>query len=211
MPKKKRRRTVKKREKKRLYTVTAPPSLGGMELLEVMAKEDESLINKTYRPLLYDISEDLQHQNMVLKLKINRVEGEKAQTIYFGHEYVREYLRALMIRGTSYVEATRDVETKDGFLYRAMVGSFTSRRINTSRKKAIRKIIFDVLEKRASELDNDSFIKEMLFGKIASEVYNMAKKICPLRHVGIIKQRLLAGPALGEEAVHEEGPSPSRG
>ncbi|MFQ5711876.1 MAG: 30S ribosomal protein S3ae [Candidatus Geothermarchaeales archaeon] len=201
MPKK-RRRPVKRKAKKRLYTVVAPPSLGGVELLEVMAKDEDSLINRTYKPLLYDISEDLQHQNIVLRLRIVRVEDSVAHTIYAGHEYVREYLRALTIRGTSFVEAMQDVETKDGFQYKVIIGSFTIRRINNSRKKAIRKIVSEVLKKRARELDNDAFVKEMLFGKIASEVYNSAKKICPLRHVGIIKQRLLATPRL-EEVVHE--------
>jgi small subunit ribosomal protein S3Ae len=31
----------------------------------------------------------------------------------------------------------------------------------------------------------DQFAQEMVLGKIASDIYNEAKKIAPLRHVGI--------------------------
>jgi ribosomal protein S3AE len=34
----------------------------------------------------------------------------------------------------------------------------------------------------------------MVLGKIASDVYNEAKKVAPLRHVGIRKSKLLAQP-----------------
>ena len=50
-----------------------------------------------------------------------------------------------------------------------------------------------VVEK-ASVLTFDQFVQEVVLGKIASDVYNEAKKIAPLRHVGIRKSRLLAQP-----------------
>jgi small subunit ribosomal protein S3Ae len=35
----------------------------------------------------------------------------------------------------------------------------------------------------------------MVLGKIASDIYNEAKKVAPLRHVGIRKSKLLSAPA----------------
>jgi len=37
----------------------------------------------------------------------------------------------------------------------------------------------------------DQFAQEMVLGKIASDIYNEAKKIAPLRHVGIRKSKLV--------------------
>jgi ribosomal protein S3AE len=34
----------------------------------------------------------------------------------------------------------------------------------------------------------------MVLGKMGSDVYNEAKKICPLRHVGVRKSKLLSMP-----------------
>lgn len=197
-----RKRRIRKPRKKS-FTVMAPASLGGVELHEVLANDGKKLINRVYEPLLYDVTEDLQHQNIVLRLKITRVEDEKAYTIFAGHSYIREYLRALIVRGTSFIKAFKEVETKDGYRYRIMVGAFTTRTINTSRKRAIRKIAFEVLENRAKKLDNDSFIKEMLFEKLASEVYKAAKRICPLRHVGIVKAKLLSIPETEKRVIYE--------
>jgi small subunit ribosomal protein S3Ae len=35
----------------------------------------------------------------------------------------------------------------------------------------------------------------MVLGKIASDIYNEAKKVAPLRHVGIRKSKLVSSPA----------------
>jgi small subunit ribosomal protein S3Ae len=53
-----------------------------------------------------------------------------------------------------------------------------------------------IVQGKASELTFDQFVQEMVLGKIASDVYNEAKKIAPLRHVGIRKSRLLAQPPM---------------
>jgi len=37
----------------------------------------------------------------------------------------------------------------------------------------------------------DQFVQEMVLGKIASDIYNEARKIVPLRHVGVRKSKLL--------------------
>jgi small subunit ribosomal protein S3Ae len=41
----------------------------------------------------------------------------------------------------------------------------------------------------------DQFAQEIVLGKIASDIYNEAKKVAPLRHVGIRKSKLVAQPA----------------
>jgi small subunit ribosomal protein S3Ae len=53
-----------------------------------------------------------------------------------------------------------------------------------------------IVEEKAKALTFDQFVQEVVLGKIASDVYNEAKKISPLRHVGIRKSRLLAQPPL---------------
>ncbi|RLI11050.1 30S ribosomal protein S3ae, partial [Candidatus Bathyarchaeota archaeon] len=48
-----------------------------------------------------------------------------------------------------------------------------------------------IVEEKASTLTLDQFAQEIVLGKIASDIYNEAKKIAPLRHVGIRKSKLL--------------------
>ena len=57
------------------------------------------------------------------------------------------------------------------------------------------------VKEKASALNLDSFVQEVVLGKIASDVYNEAKKVAPLRHVGIRKSKLLTQPIQPLEEV----------
>ena len=48
------------------------------------------------------------------------------------------------------------------------------------------------IKDKAAALTLDQFVQEMVLGKIASDIYNQAKLVAPLRHVGIRKSKLLA-------------------
>ena len=51
-----------------------------------------------------------------------------------------------------------------------------------------------ITDEKARSLTYDQLCHEMVLGKIGSDVYNVAKKITPLRHVGVRKSKLLALP-----------------
>ncbi len=57
-------------------------------------------------------------------------------------------------------------------------------------------IMRQIIKEKAAALTFDQYVQEMVLGKIASDVYNEAKKIVPLRHVGIRKSRLRAQPPM---------------
>ena len=65
-----------------------------------------------------------------------------------------------------------------------------------------------IVKEKAAALNLDSFVQEVVLGKIASDVYNEAKKVAPLRHVGINKSKLLAQPEapiqVPEEVIIEQ-------
>ena len=48
-----------------------------------------------------------------------------------------------------------------------------------------------IIREKASTLTLDQLAQEMVLGKVASDIYNEAKKIAPLRHVGVRKSKLL--------------------
>jgi small subunit ribosomal protein S3Ae len=127
--------------------------------------------------------------------QINEIEGKTARTIFKGHEYSRDYLRSLVRRRTTKVDGLFNMTTKDGYKMRVAVSALTLSRIRTSQEKIIRSIMDKTVKEKAAALTLDQFVQEMVLGKIASDVYNEAKKVAPLRHVGIRKSKLLAQPA----------------
>jgi len=186
--------TKKVRDKwrsKAWYTVVAPPYFGNVELGAIPADEPEKLIGRVMEVTLYDITGDFSHQYLKLYFQITQVEGRTARTMFKGHEYSRDYLRSLVRRRTTKVDGIFNVSTKDGYRFRVAVCAFTLTRIKTSQEHAIRKIMAKIVEEKSAALTMDQFVQEMVLGKIASDIYNEARKIVPLRHVGVRKSKLL--------------------
>ena len=186
-----RRRIRDKWRSKAWYTVVAPPYFGNVELGSVPADEPEKLIGRVIDSTLYDVTNDFAHQYLKMYFQIVEVDGKTAKTVFKGHEYSRDYLRSLVRRRTTKVDGVFNVTTKDRYKLRVAVAAFTLSRIRTSQEKEIRAIMEKIIKGKASALTLDQFAQEMVLGKIASDIYNEAKKIAPLRHVGVRKSKLL--------------------
>ncbi len=177
------------------YLVVAPPFFGNVELGTVPAEEQEQLIGRVVEATLYDITGDFSHQYLKMFFQVNRMEGKTAHTLFKGHEYSRDYLRSLVRRRTTKVDGLFNLTTKEGYKLRVSVSALTLSRIKTSQEKIIRSIMTKTINEKAAALTLDQFVQEMVLGKIASDIYNEAKKVAPLRHVGIRKSKLVAQPA----------------
>jgi len=177
------------------YMVVAPPFFGNVELGSLPAEEPEQLIGRVVEATLYDITSDFSHQYLKMFFQINETDGKTANTLFKGHEYSRDYLRSLVRRRTTKVDGLFNLTTKDGYKLRVAVSALTLSRIKTSQEKLIRNMMDETVKEKAAALTLDQFVQEMVLGKIASDVYNKAKKVAPLRHVGIRKSKLIAQPA----------------
>jgi small subunit ribosomal protein S3Ae len=199
------------------YMVVAPPFFGNIELGSIPAQEEKMLIGRVVEATLYDITGDFSHHYLKMFFQIHQIDGKTARTLFKGHEYSRDYLRSLVRRRTTKVDGLFNLATKDGFKLRISVSALTLSRIKTSQEKIIRDMMEKTIRDKAAALTLDQFVQEMVLGKIASDIYNQAKLVAPLRHVGIRKSKLIAAPtdlpkapavpAAEAEAPEEEAPA----
>lgn len=187
-------RTKDKWRGKDWYTVMSPSYFGAVELGAIPADDPSKLVGRVVDATLYDITNDFAHQYLKMHFRVTDVEGKTAHTIFKGHEYSRDYLRSLVRRRTTRVEGILNVTTADGYQLRLAVSFFTLHRVKTSQEQSIRAIINKTVKEKAGALTFDQFVQELVLGKIASDIYNEAKKIAPLRHVGIRKSKLILQP-----------------
>ena len=176
------------------YMVVAPSFFGNYELGSIPAQEPEQLIGRVVEATLYDITSDFSHHFLKMFFQVNEVDAKTAKTLFKGHEYSRDYLRSLVRRRTTKVDSLINLTTKDGYKLRIAVSALTLSRIKTSQEKIIRKMMEKTIHEKANALSLDQFVQEMVLGKIASDIYNQAKEVAPLRHVGIRKSKLIAQP-----------------
>jgi small subunit ribosomal protein S3Ae len=198
---------------KRWVTVLASPSFGNAPIGRVPITDVEKPAGRVVETTLYDIlKQDPQHYSFKLYFQIDRVEGDIAYTILKGHEFSREYLRSLIRRGSSMSDLIKDYKTKDGYLVRVYTIALSQGRMNSSKKHEIRMIIDKIIGERAADLAYDQFVQETVLQKLASDVYNEAKKVTRLRHVGVRKTKLIGRPQPGQgdgEALVEELAAPA--
>lgn len=182
------------REKK-WYTVVAPAAFGNVEIGKIPAMSPEALIGRVVETTLYNITDDFSQQHVKLYFQVINVEGDKAYTVFKGHDLARDYLRSLIRRGSSRVDGIFIATTRDNFEVQVAAISITEHRAKTSQEKEIRRIMQNIIEKKAEQLGFEEFVQQAVLGKIASEIYNEAKKIYPLRKVEVRKSELLRRPA----------------
>ncbi len=189
------RRKTKVKDKwreKRWVTVYAPDSFNNVPIAYVPITSDETAKGKVLEVTLYDIlkGDPSQHQYKMY-FQIDKVEGDKATTIFKRYEYAKEFLRSLVRRGSSKIEFVIDLKTKDGYIFRIKVLGLTHRPLNTSRQRAFRLIAKNVMEKTIPQMTIDQFVQATCYGKINSDIMGAAKRVIRMRHVGLEKVKLV--------------------
>ncbi|BAW30840.1 MAG TPA: 30S ribosomal protein S3ae [Methanothermobacter sp.] len=195
MAKARRRRVRDTWKEKNWYTVTAPRLFGEKEIGLTPARDPKLLSKRRVEATMRELTGDFSRQYVKLKFEIENITGDKAATKFIGHEVTTDYVRSMIRRGTSRVDAPKIVKTKDDYKIKIHILAITTRRAKSSQQKYMRKIIEDKIEEIASEKTFDELVEGIVTGKIASEIYHEAKKVYPLKRVEIIKTKVLGEPA----------------
>ncbi|RLG88976.1 MAG: 30S ribosomal protein S3ae [Thermoprotei archaeon] len=187
---------------KKWFTVLAPSMFGSVPIGTTPADKEWKLLGRVFEVTLFDLTGDFSQHHIHLYFQVYDVKDNTAYTRFKGHELARDYIKSIIRRKSSKIQAIVNVTTKDGYGLRVTGIVLTTFRCKTSQKKAIRKIMMRILTERASNMTLEEYVKAMIFGKLALEIMEQAKKIYPIRKVEIYKSKLLTIPT-------PEGPKPA--
>ena len=196
---KSRRRVRDTWKEKSWYTIKTPVNFEDKEIGETPAKDPELLIGRGVEVTMRELTGDFSKQYIKLRFEIdnvagdvaNNVAGDVANTKFTGHKTTTDYVRSMIRRGTSRIDASAIVKTKDDRKLKLQVLAVTVRRAKSSQQRFMRKTIEDLLIEAAAEKSFDDLVKVCVNGKLASEIYHNAKKIYPLKRVEIIKSKVV--------------------
>ncbi len=192
------------KQEKRWYTVLAPEQFDREELGETPADEPEQVLDRTIETTLGDLTNNASENNTKLTFKITDVGSDSAYTEFKEHSLTRDYLRSLVRRGASKIEAYVTVLTTDDYRVQVQPVAFTTKKADASQEKAIRETMVEMVESAAEERTFEELIDGIVEGRLSSAIYGEAKTIYPLRRVEIQKATLEAHP---EEVAEEEATS----
>ncbi len=196
------RSVSRQKQEKRWYTVLAPEQFDREELGQTPADEPDMALGRTIETTLGDLRNDASNNNTKLTFKITEVASENAYTEFVKHELTRDYMRSLVRRGSSKVEAYVTVLTTDDYRVQIQPVALTTKSADESQEKAIRRTMIDIVKDAAEDRTFENLVDRVVYGDLSSAIYNEAKTIYPLRRVEIQKMTLEARPE--EVAVEEE-------
>ncbi len=85
----------------------------------------------------------------------------------------------------------KDYTTADGYTFRIYTIAFTQKKVNTSKKHDIRKVMDEVLSREVPMLNIDQFIQAVVGPKLNADIHSRVKDIVNVRFVAVWKTKLL--------------------
>jgi len=202
------RRVVDKFSLKTWYKIIAPENFGGEQIAETPAADPDMVVGRTVQTTMMDLTNDYKKMHVKITFKIKEVKGDIAYTHFRGHEYTRDYLRSMIRRRRTRIDGIFNITSKDGARLRVSIIALTPFRCKSSHEKGIRKVMQNVVLKRAEKLPFDKLVRDIVSGKMATEIYKKAKKIHPIQNVDVWKSRVLNLPTIKlEEEVKPAEPA----
>ena len=195
MARKKVQRKLDGWKSKEWFNIEAPVYLNRTIVGNTMAGDPSLLLGRNVETTVGELTNDMTKNNTKVILRINNVVGDIATTDLVGHELTTDYVRSIVKRQTSRIDANIEVKTRDGYVIRVKPTCFTIKRARSSQIKAIREVMIEIVKKRASESDFETFMQEAILGRLSAGIYRQAKFIYPLRRVEIRKTHVEVMPA----------------
>lgn len=191
MPKARRRRVRDTWKEKHWYKIMTPKEFGEAEIGTTPARDPSMLVRRTVESSLRELSGDFSKQYIKLHFQINNVAGDVASTNFIGHQVTSDYVRSMIRRGTSRIDAITQVKTQDNVKMKVHVLAISIKRAKSSQQKFIRETMERLVAEAAAEKTFPDLVEEIITGKLASHIYHEAKKIYPLKRVEIVKTRVV--------------------
>lgn len=189
MAEKKRRRTTDKWKKKKWYEILAPAILDKKKIADTVAEKPESLEGRTLMLSVRDVSGQARKQQVMLKFRVDNVQGLKAYTQLLGHEVKTSYIRRMIRRNVSKINVIEDLTTKDGKRIRVNAITITGNKFPEQKRTDVRKVMREIIRKEAKSKNYDELVYEFVFGNISASIFNEVKKIGIIKRVEIIKSK----------------------
>ncbi len=191
MAKARRRRVRDTWKDKQWYKITTPKEFGESEIGTTPARDPNLLLQRKVEATMRELSGDFSKQYVKLRFQISDVAGDTAHTRFMGHQVTTDYVRSMIRRGTSRIDAIMKLETKDGKKLKVHMLAITIKRAKSSQQRYIRETMEKLVKEAALNKTLNELVEDIIKGKLASSVYHETKKIYPLKRVETIKTRVI--------------------
>lgn len=170
-------------KRKRWFPILAPTFLGQGEIGESYLSEPRLAINRVLKINLRDLTKNIRDQNIYVSLRIKGTSGNNLETEIAGYAYMPFFVKRLVRGGTSKIDDSFVLKTKDDKTTRLKPLVITVFLVKKSAKTAIKKKLRELLKEEVAKLTFDGLINDLLKYKLQVEFKKELNKICPVREM----------------------------
>jgi len=174
-------------KKKQWYEIISPNVFGNKVVGETITDEPKRLINRVIPVTGKELTGDIKKSYVTVKLKVNSITGDKANTVVNNYSVQRQYLQHFIRKGYSVIDIIADGKTEDNKNLRFKSLITIVGRVQTQKKKLIRKTFVSEIIKviNSSKLDNLIFL--VIAGKVQHTLLKKVSKVFPIKLVEVKK------------------------
>ncbi len=176
------------------YKILTPESFGLKEIAETPSETPEQLLGRIAETTLYNLNGDIKKEYVKLFFKVMKVDGNQAHTMFIGHDVTQDYIRRLVRRRKSRIDAIFPLTTTDGYKIRVKVTAIADRRLNSSLKSAIRKKIIEAVMDKGTKMPFYEFVNYMLSENIVQDIEKSVRTVYNIKKIEVRKSNLILKP-----------------
>ncbi len=180
-------RKVDKFKLKKWYNVYAPKVFDGAIIGEMPGNDDKAVIGRSIVIGLDSLTHNMSKMNTNVRLKVTAVSGNAAQTSVIRIETLYSYLRSLIRRHRSLVNAVIPAKSSDGAAIVLKMLVVTKRRVARSKISGMRKETSEFAAGYCSENTKDSIVSAVVNGSLQAEVSSKLRHITEIGSVEVNK------------------------
>jgi small subunit ribosomal protein S3Ae len=185
---------------KRWYDIRAPRNPWSYQVIgETIAEDDSKVLGRIYEITQHELDGDFSRMHVKLRFRVTETLNRDALTEFIGHEMMQDHMRRQVRRYRGKMDDVIDVITVDGYHIRVKPLIISQRRINSSRKSAIRELTRDVIMQAGGTSTWIDLQKSMLDGTMERAIKDASVKIHPIRNVMIRKSEMCQSGVLSED------------
>jgi len=172
---------AKKLKKKKWYPIAAPKLFQDELLGEILVDEPNLIMNRVLTTNLMNLTNDMKHQNINIKFRVNKIDDNVAYTELIRYEMLPSSIKRLVRRDINRLDESFVCETKDNVLVRIKPLLLTKSATKGSKLKLLRKTLINLISKEIKHLSFDEVIEDVITRKLQNDVKAYLKKIYPLK------------------------------
>lgn len=207
--------------KKEFYNLTVPSIFSVRKVGVTIASRSQgnyyapdSVKGRTFEVNQADLSTGAGSQAYrKFKFVVDGVRGRDAVGSFHGMELISDKHKSIPKKWHSLIEAETRVSTTDGYALRVFTICITKRKPKSVKKtcyatlsqiKAIRKIIFKIIEEEVSACDINEVIKKLMSEAIGARVEQEGLKIYPLQNCHVKKVKVVKRPKVDDSSFDKK-------